>query len=84
MRKRMFSENYFAAGVFIGGMDGIEEEYNLLNEYHPNTLLLPIASTGAATKIVYDTKFPDDLKDERLERDYGYMSLFKDLLIGKI
>jgi len=84
MRNRIFSENNFAAGVFIGGMDGIEDEYDLLKEYHSNALFLPIASTGAATKIVYDTKFPDDLKDERLVKDYGYMSLFQDLLIEKI
>src|SRR5690606_14790255 len=50
MRQRMFSENEFAAAVFIGGMDGIEVEYKMFKELHPKALLLPIASTGAATK----------------------------------
>ncbi len=84
LRERMFSENEFAAAVFIGGMDGIEVEYNMFKEYHPKALLLPIASTGAATKIVYDNDFPEDLKNERLVKDYGYMSLFQKMLIDKI
>lgn len=84
MRKRMFTENKFSAAVFLGGMDGIEVEYNMFKEYHPDALVLPIASTGAATKIVYDNLFPNDLKNERFLRDYGYMSLFQKFLIDKI
>lgn len=84
MRKRMFSENSFAAAVFIGGMDGIEVEYNMFREYHPDALLLPIASTGAATKLIYDNHFPVELKNERFLKDYGYMSLFQKFLIDKI
>ena len=84
MRKRMFTENKFSAAVFLGGMDGIEVEYNMFKEYHPDALVLPIASTGAATKIVYDNFFPNDLKNERFLRDYGYMSLFQKFLIDKI
>lgn len=84
MRNRMFTESKFAAGVFIGGMEGIEDEYKMFRELHPNTLLLPIASTGAATKIIYDTFFPDNQKNQRLEKDYAYMSLFQDFLINKI
>jgi hypothetical protein len=84
MRERMFAENKFSAAVFIGGMNGIEDEYEMFNEYHPNTLVLPIASTGAATKIVYDTIFPEELKNLRFEKDYGYMSLFQKFLIDKI
>ena len=84
MRERMLSENEYAAAVFIGGMNGIEDEYKMFNEKHPNAILLPIASTGAATRIVYDNLLPDQLKNERLLKDYGYMSLFQNLLIDKI
>jgi hypothetical protein len=84
MRRRMFSEHEFDAAVFIGGMDGIEVEYNMFKEYHPKALLLPVASTGAATKIVYDNLLPEELKNERFLKDYGYMSLFQKLLIDKI
>jgi hypothetical protein len=80
----MLSESEFSAGIFIGGMDGIEEEYNMFRHMYPDALLLPIASTGAATKIIYDNFLPDELKNERLLKDYGYMSLFQKLLIDKI
>jgi len=84
MRERMFSENEFSAAVFIGGMDGIEVEFNMFKEKHPGAVLLPVASTGGATKIVYDNLLTEDYKNERLVKDYGYMSLFQKLLIEKI
>lgn len=84
MREQIFSENDFVAAVFIGGMDGIEVEYNMFKEFHPKALLLPIASTGAATKIVYDNFLPEEFKEERLLNNYGYTSLFQKLLIDKI
>ncbi len=84
MRKRMFSENNLVAGIFIGGMEGVEVEFRMLRDFHPNALLLPIASTGAATKIVYETMFPNELKNERLVKDYGYMSVFQKFLLDKL
>lgn len=84
MRQRMLTENDFVAGVFIGGMEGIQDEFNMYREIHPNTLLLPIASTGAASAIVYEDLLQDKLKDERLLKDYTYTLLFKELLLNKI
>lgn len=84
MRERIFSENEFGAAVFIGGMNGIEDEYNMFKDSHPKALLLPIASTGAATKIVYDNLLSEEFKEEKLLNDYGYTSLFQKLLIDKI
>lgn len=84
MREQMFRENEFVAAVFIGGMDGIEVEYNMFKEIYPEALLLPIASTGAATKIVYDNLLAEEFKEERLLNDYGYTSLFQKMLIDKI
>jgi hypothetical protein len=84
MREKMFSENDFVAAVFIGGMDGIETEYKLFTKFHPNAILLPIASTGAATKIVYENYLPEKFKNNRLVKDFGYMSLFQKLLLDKI
>ena len=82
MRQKMISENDFSAAVFIGGMDGVEDEYKIFKEHHPDALLLPIASTGAASKIIYDGI--ENGKEERLKKDYSYKSLFQDLLIDKI
>jgi len=84
MREQMFSENEFSAAIFIGGMDGVEVEFNMFKEKHPKALLLPVASTGAATKIVYDNVLAENFRNERLVRDYGYMSMFQKLLLDKI
>lgn len=82
MRSRMLGKSEFAAGIFIGGMEGVEEEYNMFIEKHPKALVLPIASTGAGAKKIYDERFTD--KNERLVKDYAYMSLFQKYLIDKI
>lgn len=84
MRNRMFKENQFTAAVFIGGMEGIEDEFKMFRYFHPEALPLPVASTGAAAKIVYDEFLPEKFKNERLVKDYGYMSLFQKFLIEKI
>ncbi|WP_369753745.1 hypothetical protein AB3G34_05730 [Flavobacterium sp. WC2409] len=83
MREKMLGDNIFEAGVFIGGMEGVEDEYNLFKELNPNSILLPIASTGAASKIIYESNI-DKYSSEKLINDYGYMSLFQELLIDKI
>lgn len=82
MRRKMFLENDFSAAVFIGGMRGVIEEYQMFKEYHPNALTIPLASTGAAAKIIYN-EFQDN-KIERMVGDYAYMSLFRDLLTNFI
>ncbi len=81
MRNKMLDESEFSAGIFIGGMEGVEEEYDMFIEKHPKALVLPIASTGAAAKKIYDERFTD--KNERLVKDYAYMSLFQKYLIDK-
>lgn len=77
MRKAMFDNNEFSVGIFIGGMKGVIEEYELFRVAHPNALILAVASTGAAAKKISE-KLQD--VDSRLLNDYAYMSLFKDLL----
>lgn len=84
LREKMLNDNEFSAAVFIGGMDGVEEEFKMFRVFHPNALLLPIASTGAAAKRVYDTLLPENIKNERFEKDYGYMSMFQKLLIDRL
>lgn len=78
MRRRMFADHRYTAGVFIGGMEGVEDEFLLFKESHPNALLLPVASTGAAARFIFEGMRAD--LDTRLENDYAYMALFTDLL----
>lgn len=78
MRRKMIGENDYAAAVFIGGMEGVEKEYNMFKEFHLGVPCLPIASTGAAAKILYD-EHPGEF-DKRLLTELSYTSLFKELL----
>lgn len=77
MRQQMISDNNYYAGIFIGGMEGVEQEYQMFTRQHPNALILPIASTGAAAKIIYDKNI--DHYDSRLESVLTYSSLFKQI-----
>jgi len=93
MRERMLGESEFSAAVFIGGMEGIEGdsekgiegEYKMFINRYPDALIIPLASTGAATKIIFDSLPNDDkAKNERFLKDYGYMSLFQKYLMEEI
>ncbi len=78
MRERMIADNEFDAAFFIGGMEGVEDEFELFRGCHPEAKVFPVASTGAAAQILYE-EAPDKY-DLRLKTDLTYTSLFKDLL----
>lgn len=77
MRNQMFSENKTTIAVFIGGMRGITDEYELITKYYPDVKILPIATTGAASEKLYkDLKMDNsDLND-----NYSYVSVFRKYL----
>jgi hypothetical protein len=77
MREQMIGSRDFAAGVFIGGMEGVEEEYRIFRRIHPNKPAFPIASTGAAALALYQQFMPDS---RELLNDLKYLSLFRRLL----
>lgn len=81
MRKKMIGDNEFSAAVFIGGMEGIEEEFKMFKEFHPMAIILPLASTGAATKMLFEKL---NFENDRLINDYAYSSIFQEFLIDKI
>lgn len=78
MRDLMLKENNFSVGIFIGGMEGVLEEYDLFKTIHPNALILPIGSTGGASKMLFEETSTQP--DIRLMNSYAYMALFKDVL----
>lgn len=80
MRKAMLSSFVFSAGVFIGGMEGVEEEYDLFREFHPDASVIPVASTGAAANILFN-KF--EFQNNALMNEYAYSSLFKELILNQ-
>lgn len=73
MRKRMFTEHRFSSAVFIGGMGGIIDEYELFSRLQPNAAVIPVTSTGGATLKVAERvgSSPDDLAS-----DLDYVALF--------
>jgi hypothetical protein len=72
LRERMFSEHAFKAAVFIGGMGGILEEFQLFKRLQPNATVVPIASTGGATLEV--AKLLSNLEPD-LFTDLDYVAL---------
>lgn len=82
MRKRMLTDSPIYAGVFIGGMEGVIDEYELLKFYsNGKSKIFPIASTGAAARILYEQMSDrQKISDSRFLTDYCYATLFNDLL----
>lgn len=77
MRTEMINSRPFGAAVFIGGMEGIEEEAKLFADLKPNAILLPIASTGAAAaQLFHRGAYPPELKTE-----LTYVTLFRRRLV---
>jgi len=72
----------FHAAVFIGHIEGMEEELEILEQGHPHAKVIPIASTGATALHMWDCRiglaegrFRDELLHER-----RYRKMFRRLL----
>jgi hypothetical protein len=76
MRYVMISSHYFDAAVFLGGMQGVEIEYDIFRRFHPSKPVYPIAATGAAARVLFEKYSPDRLE---LMNDRRYVSLFRRL-----
>ena len=50
MREAMLSRPNLTAAVFIGGMEGVLEEYALFTRLHPNATVLAVAAPGGAAR----------------------------------
>ena len=59
------------------------QKYIMFLEFHPKAQIIPLASTGAASRIVYENEKnklnPRFELDPRFENDYTYSSLFRRL-----
>lgn len=74
----------YSAGVFIGGMDGIEDEWRRFRGHYPSAKALLVASTAGAARLLMDdpNRAPSYPPPERqlLERDRRYRFVFRTLL----
>lgn len=76
MRERMLTDQPISYGVFIGGMNGVEDEYAALRRIQPNAVCLPIASTGGAAMNI----FQEGDFDESLKTQLTYRTLFRRII----
>lgn len=78
MRKEMLSRCDLVGAVFVGGMEGVQVEYELFKQFHPDAIILPVAAPGgAALSLARDHGYLDG---GRLE-DVDFASLFDRYLI---
>jgi hypothetical protein len=78
MRRRMIGDTAFDAGAFIGGMEGVLDEFALFKKLHPRAHRWPIASTGAAAKELFE--IADRPRPELFLLEMTYSTLFRQLL----
>ena len=79
MREEMLT-GPFGLALFIGGMEGVEDEYAMFAQLHPGLPAFPIASTGAAAKKLFEAS-PDLQRDHpELRDELSYLTLMRDLL----
>lgn len=83
MRVQMLKEHNLSAGIFFGGMEGIEEEFDLFKEIHPRTPMYLIGSSGGATKILFEKFFKDE-KEWAFPWNYNIRELKNELYKSKI
>ena len=73
MRERMLTDYSFAAAVFIGGMTGIINEFDLVRKLQPSAVTVPVISTGGAALDVAERV--ENLSAD-LAEDRDYVALF--------
>lgn len=85
MRNEMFNFVQPAGAVFVGGMEGIPLEYEMLGRLWPDVPRVPLAGPGgAAADLEIDNSLPKDLVERVNSRQYPFLaSLIVDALAGR-
>jgi hypothetical protein len=79
MRQAMLAKP-FIVGLFIGGMEGVEEEYAMFLNLQPSAPAFPIASTGAAAAKLFERNAALQREHPELRDELSYLSLMRDLI----
>jgi hypothetical protein len=74
MRETMLSRKDLIAAVFIGGMEGVEGEYDLFHRFHPKAKVLPVAAPGGAALLLAERL---DYYNETELNTIDFVSLFR-------
>ncbi|WP_160164268.1 SLOG domain-containing protein [Marinobacter santoriniensis] len=78
MREEMLAHDKFQTGIFIGGMEGIVDEFHLFQSLQPQANAIPIFSTGGA--VLDLANVPEHASDRDLWEEMDYVKLFHKLL----
>lgn len=79
-RIRAINHPSLVAGVFIGGHDGMGDDYTLFKHVHPEAPVFAVMSTGGTTEEIFDQETYDEDTDFDLRADIVYDLLFTRLL----
>lgn len=76
MRQRMLSFGRIVGAVFVGGMDGIEKEYQMLGDTLPGVPRIPVRGPGGAAARLQaaDGEVPEHLAGQLDSRAYPLLS----------
>lgn len=82
MRQEMISSRDFYAAVFVGGMEGIFEEFELFRKIRPAAKVFTVASTGGAARTLMNDFMvaQDELSRFLLTDENRYRRVFRTLL----
>lgn len=71
MRARMFSDRAYEAAVFIGGMEGVIDEFDALREDAPGARLIPLPAPGGVSRELFERigSLPSEM---RARTDFTY------------
>ena len=73
MRQAMLSRADLVAAVFVGGMEGVEVEYDIFRTYHPHDKVLPVPAPGGAAQLLAQRL---NGTDESTLHDVDFATLF--------
>jgi hypothetical protein len=82
MRREMITKWDFCAAVFVGGMEGIYEEAELFERFHPNKAQIVLATTGGAAEVLLEktrARYPEKTL-QLLQTERRYRRVFRQLL----
>jgi len=52
MRRLMIGDHRYAAGVFVGGAQGVIDEFKMFRDCHPDVAVIVLPSTGGAARAI--------------------------------
>jgi hypothetical protein len=88
MRETMLKSEPFGGAFFIGGMEGVEHEYEMLKELRADVPRFPVYTTGGAARFLWQREWEEAPPThrpmlERLRMKTNYVALFTDAIEGE-